>query len=90
MNAYIPELLTVLLEDIPQLSIGYHILQCRGQTINSVARVKAGFLLCGAVLYSVYTVITWRLHLDHYDNAVCFLFQSFGTCLSNSVCIILY
>ena len=62
MHTGIPEVLTAMLEDLPQLAIGYHILQCRGQTINSVARVKAGFLLFGSVLYFVYTGIAVELN----------------------------
>ena len=68
MHAYIPEILTALLEDIPQLAIGYHILQCRGQTINSVARAKAGVLLFVSFLYFVYTIITMILHGHYRDN----------------------
>ena len=66
INAVIPEFLTVLLEDFPQLSIGYHILLCRGQTINSIARVKAWFLLFGSFLYIFYTYI-WYLILRKKD-----------------------
>ena len=56
MHAVIPEFLTVLLEDIPQLSIGLYILRCRGQTINPVAQVKASFLLIGSLLYIALTL----------------------------------
>ena len=68
MHTYIPEILTLMLEDIPQLSIGLYILLCRGQTINSIARVKAGFLLFGSVLYLVYTTLTMTEHMYHEDR----------------------
>ena len=64
MHTVLPELLTVLLEDIPQLSIGLYLLQCRGQTINPVAHVKAYFLLIGSLFYIAFTLYTAYTRCD--------------------------
>ena len=64
MNAVIPEVLTILLEDIPQLSIGLYILNCRGQTINPVALVTASFFLIGSLLYMAFTLYSVTKLLD--------------------------
>ena len=92
LHTYIPEILTALLEDIPQLALGFYILKCRGQMINSLARVKAVFLLVGSALYLLCTSITLVVKLSNNDGIGSFLkFVLFLLCAgitSLSICIL--